>query len=349
MWTRSGMGILQLYAIVNMGSTSRKDFLHQWAKLLWPSPPACFLGTSALRVASQLRLITSGDLFVDGIRRSCRALWSPTMLGLEGVDQLLFPEAIVSPQFLESMAGKVAAMRIWGSAVQDLIRRICECPRWALPLAMMMIMNIIVVVLVVVLVVFVVAVFVFVVVVVVVAVAVIVVIIAVINTMMVTYGDVGTVMIDQKLWGYHGDITLGFMKLPWKIWTARIPIRWHHAGSCRPGPFQDTSPPGTAHVSKNSVYLYIAFPAKTDHARVCLKIFGKTKNPMVRKTPFSKRPLWARSSEKNRTHIQSVDHVSTFWTFYQSFAMANIGPSSKLSENCQMNGRRFDRNWWSSP
>jgi hypothetical protein len=48
-------------------------------------------------------------------------------------------------------------------------------------------------------VVFVVAVFVFVVVVVVVAVAVIVVIIAVINTMMVTYGDVGTVMIDQKL------------------------------------------------------------------------------------------------------------------------------------------------------
>ena len=121
------------------------------------------------------------------------------MLGLEGVDQLLFPEAIVCPQFLESMAGKVAAMRIWGSAVQDLIRRICECPRWALPLAMMMIMNIIVVVLVVVLVVFVVAVFVFVVVVVVVAVAVIVVIIAVINTMMVTYGDVGTVMIDQKL------------------------------------------------------------------------------------------------------------------------------------------------------
>ena len=105
-------------------------------------------------------------------------------------------------------------------------------------------------------------------------------------------------MIDQKLWGYHGDITLGFRKFPWKIWTARIPIRWHHAGSCRPGPFQDTSPPGTAHVSRNAVYLYIAFPAKTDHARVCVKIFGKTKNPMVRKTPFSKRPLWARSSEK---------------------------------------------------
>lgn len=29
--------------------------------------------------------------------------------------------------------------------------------------------------------------------------------------------------------------------------------------------------------------------------------------------------------------------------------MANIGPSSKLSENCRMNGRRFARNWWSSP
>lgn len=46
-----------------------------------------------------------------------------------------------------------------------------------------------------------------------------VVIIAVINTMMVTYGDIGTVMIDQKLSTgiSRGHITLGFTKLPWKI------------------------------------------------------------------------------------------------------------------------------------
>lgn len=135
-----------------------------------------------------------------------------------------------------------------------------------------------------------------------------VVIIAVINTMMVTYGDIGTVMIDQKLSTgiSRGHITLGFTKLPWKIWAAaRIPIRWHHAGSCRPGPFQDTSPPGTAHVSRNAVYLFIAFPAKTDHTRVCLKIFRKNKNPMVIYTIF-KRPLWSRSSEKNRTQSRLI-------------------------------------------
>ena len=143
-----------------------------------------------------------------------------------------------------------------------------------------------------------------------------VVIIAVINTMMVTYGDIGTVMIDQKLiMGIsRGHITLGFMKLPWKVWAAaRIPMRWHHAGSCRPGPFQDTSPPGTAHVSRNAVYLCIAFTAKTDHTRVCFKDFSEKQKSYGYIHHFQKTLVGPKFRKKSDP--ESVDHVSTFWTF----------------------------------